>query len=202
MNSFALVFRKIRNVAVLIFFSYFLTSCATLNKTEKPSKFSIRLYPAKKIPFLSPSFLKEDFLSKTWNGQIVAKSGTYQYRISLQADRESIFMQAFSPDNKETARISFSAETLKPSGWSHLPGLKQKDSIALFQWLFYSPEKVAELFESKKLRFTIETASNGKTEIRRVFNKRKCILELTKKSDRIIYRNYEKNIFLTLTESN
>ena len=202
MNSFALSFQKIRNITVLIFFSYILSSCATLNEAGKPSKFSIRLYPAKKIPLLSPSCQQEEFLDKTWNILMTAKSHTYQYRVSVHADRECFFMKAFSPEDKETASISFSAKTLKTSGWSHLPVLKQKDYIAMFQWIFYSPEKVAEVFESKNLRFTIETTPDGRTEIRRVFNKRKCILELTKENDRIICKNYEKKIFLTLTESN
>jgi len=186
---------------VSLFLCLTLTSCTTLRKTFSSSgPINIQLYPSKKIPLMDTDFLPEVSLSKTWKAVFLSDGNEIFRNIFLTADKNSISITLQDEHNKKVGSAKYSEGNTEIYGWTATPLMTAQDSIALFQWAFYSIEKVAQIFQSINLQFAIETSADGSVETRRVYNKRKCIIEIVKDGKTIRYTNSEKKITLTLQE--
>lgn len=196
---------KILIFLVLANFCFFLNSCATTKISENQNKkgllsFIIKLDSAKNVELIETSALLGENLVKTWKTTATSKNKSYIFFVTSNSDKKSIFIKVDDENSNQLASFLYDAETSNPKVKTESKDLKAKDPILIFQWIFYSPEKVAQVFEEKNLKFTIETQNDGKTEIRRVYNKRKCVIKITKEIGKITYQNFEKEISLIFEE--
>jgi len=189
---------------VLLFFSCFLlslSSCATLkNVAKKGNPLKLHLYPALKIPLLETSKFKGENIEKKFNLIIERKKTKKSYTALLAANKEEIEIIIFNEQNERISDILYKENSLVESFCTEKWALSPEQILSVFQCAFYDVNDVAQILNSIKLKLTVENLEADAEENRRIYNKRNCIIKMTKKAGYIRCRNYEKKFILYLTE--
>lgn len=185
-----------------IFFSCFLfSSCTTLrNVARKGNPLKLHLYPAKKIPLMSTFQYKGEEITKKYNLKIEKNGFERFYTVRLNADSEEIEISIFNSQGERISNIMYRGNSLSNCCWEKKWSLSAEQTLNVFQCCFYDANDVAQMLNSINYRFSIENLKEDSEENRRIYNKRNCIIKITKKEGYIRCRNYEKKFILYLTE--
>ena len=185
----------------IVFSSSFFISCTTLKKavnTGRPMK--LRLYPLKKIPLMATSGMQIEAFEKKWNAIVTKKNETTSYTISLQANKEQLFISISDKNGNTVSYVSYMDNSISDLQWTENWNISAEDSVAIFQWFYYDINSVALMLNSINLRLSVENSCSENEEVRRIYNKRACIIKLVKKSDSLSYINYEKKLSIDFSE--
>ena len=197
--------KRLKGFSGILFLAFFVSvlfsSCTTMRSlARKGNPLKLHLYPAKKIPLIATSEFTQAPVSKKWNLVIEKKNKKKNYSLLLDANQEQIAISIFSDSGEQISGILYKGTSLIENFWSEKWGLTAKETLSVFQCCFYDANQVAQMLNSINFRLSVENSKEEEAEIRRIYNKRNCIMKFTKKDGYIRYRNYEKKFILYLTE--
>lgn len=181
--------------------SFIFSSCRTIrNSASMNEPLSAKITWTKKFPLLdansNPSdlnFLKRaDILHENKHTMFFVSclSDSYRLQITLLNDKQSQIL----------AVLKYDTNTVELKNTNFDMDIQPEDVVALFQWCFCDVSDVAAVLSENGLTFTVETLNEQKIEIRRIYNGKKCLVEISKSESQIQiqnhYKNYSFNMYL------
>lgn len=184
---------KKRIEAIIISLSILLlASCSTIRQKVFEEKQLNTHVAFSKVFYLLPT---ENMVGKLDSDVIIQFNfldGKYSFPVVLFADKEKIY--AVRQDSAVSNEAFIYIDNRISSSIKFIKKIQVEDVIAYFQWCFYDINVIATAIEESDLHFTVEKKDDGLTEIRRIYNDKKCLVKIEKTADEIKLTHYSKNL--------
>ncbi|WP_010253136.1 DUF3261 domain-containing protein [Treponema primitia] len=175
---------------------FWLVSCAT---TQKPNQNVSPVYVTNRVTYtlLSPDHIEAPLdmaqqISGVYGGQEMLLDAW------VQADRGGISIALINSFGVSMGDLSFTGDAISFSSSMFPPSFKAEYVAADFQFCFYRIDALVPALRGLSLVVEIRDTPDGSVEVRRIFDKKKLIIEIEKKPDEVRYTNVLRGYAYTL----
>ncbi|QTQ17252.1 DUF3261 domain-containing protein [Treponema parvum] len=171
---------------------FLLVSCATTQKNinaDRSIKVNVSYF--KNVPLLPTENLFRP-VHDVYELNVNLKEKRHSYIISLKADKTLVHIMFLNKEKGAMSEIRYDDKGIKLSDIDFPAGITSQEIIAQFQWCFYKVGDVAKVFSENGLRLAIETEHTSNKEIRRIYDKEKCIIEISNSPSLIRFIDHKK----------
>lgn len=179
------------------------SSCQTIrNSGTSAEPLNAKLTWAKKFPLLPTE--KNPAQVEFFNQVELTHEGKTEKFSILGVANNSIIQFSVLDTNKNQLNsvLRYDTKTVELKKLKLDVDIQPEDLVALFQWCYYDITDIALALNESGLLFTVETTLDQNTEIRRIYNGKKCLIEIEKTTNKIEIQNYyQKYLFRMYLES-
>lgn len=180
-------------ITAVIVSAFLAASCSTVRSGLMDNSQPLRTNVVfTKSFFLLPTECMAETIDSYQNIQVKFLGKEFVFPVLMQADKEKIYVALLNTPAGTDQKIEYKNDTIT-TNIDFPKKISPEDLTAYFQWCFYDMGSVAHILEKNNLHFTVEKKENKQTEIRRIYNEKKCIVEITKSPEEIRFVHYGKN---------
>lgn len=176
---------------------FFVLSCASVNN-KTGSLSSVYVTNTKKIELLSPDNFEKNIDSLQLLNASFGKQ-TFSLLAFINIDNNGIFISLMNDLGTDMGNLSYNGESVFFDSSLFPKALKAEYIVADIQYAFYKSEAIEQMMSKVGLSFVV--AREGQSEIRKIFDKEKCIAEITKTERECKIINYLRGYEYVLQES-
>lgn len=172
--------------------------CVSTKSEMPPHSSPVYITNSKKLHLLPPEDIEEELDGLlSFNGEF--GKNRFSLLVYLKADKDGIFLSLINDFGVGMGNLFFDKEGVRFDSAVFPENIRLEYIVADLQFAYYTEDSIRTILQKIGLDFIVKR--EGNEEIRKIMNRRKCIMEIKKSRDSLYVENFLRGYTYNLQEA-